>query len=234
MQPHRVLEAYFNDLLRPSVEQPAPVDRRAVRLAPQAAVTRCDAGAAEHREPSDSDHVISVDGEVSMVGNGDSDEYRAGDDLSAAPTAEPPGWAAESFQILPFRAAGVDLAVRLTDLASIARWTGAARVIPGQPLWQRGLYLHHAEVVSVVDLSTLIRLPSIPVTAAACYLLLIGGGAWGLPCDCLQRPRWVHADQVRWRAGGTARPWSYGILIEELTLLLNVDALLQMFGTKDA
>jgi purine-binding chemotaxis protein CheW len=155
------------------------------------------------------------------------------------PVAVAPGlpeWALAPFQILLFRIRGVDLAVRLKELDSILRWNGESTAIPGQPGWQRGLFLHQRGVVSLVDLSGLIMPErSMPdADALPAYLLLVGGARRGVLCDSIQRPRLVCADDVRWHLSREKRPWSYGIMAENLAMLLDVNALMRMLGTNCA
>ncbi|MCP5409356.1 MAG: chemotaxis protein CheW [Chromatiaceae bacterium] len=133
------------------------------------------------------------------------------------------------------RVHGVNLAVPLDRLDTIARWNGESTPIPGQPRWQIGLFLHERKKVSLVNLSRLI-MPERQMTDSPPpgYLLLIGGARWGVVCDSIQRPRLLRAEEVRWSRNRQIRPWSHGIVVESLSVLLNIDALLAAIGTNNA
>lgn len=155
---------------------------------------------------------------------------------AVAVSPEIPDWAADPFQVLMIRVRGVDLAVPLHDLDSIVRWNGQATSIPGQPGWQRGLYLHKEKRVSLVNLTRLI-MPERELAGSAVlsgYLLLVGSSRWGLICDTIQRPRLLQAADVRWSRNRQFRSWSHGIIIGNLCVLLNINALLGIMGTNDA
>lgn len=146
-----------------------------------------------------------------------------------------PDWAVNPFQVLMIRVHGVNLAVPLDRLDTIARWNGESTPIPGQPRWQIGLFLHERKKVSLVNLSRLI-MPERQMTDSPPpgYLLLIGGARWGVVCDSIQRPRLLRAEEVRWSRNRQIRPWSHGIVVESLSVLLNIDALLAAIGTNNA
>jgi purine-binding chemotaxis protein CheW len=61
-------------------------------------------------------------------------------------------------------------------------------------------------------------------------LLLIGEGDRALAVDTICNTLNVVKDDVRWRNGIHNKPWYAGILIEELSVLLDVDGVLQMLA----
>ena len=143
-----------------------------------------------------------------------------------------PMWASEPFQCLMFKVSGVRLAMPLMTIDSIAEWDGRLNKIPGQPPWCLGVMRHRGQKVVVLDTGRLL-MPERPAQAkrpGRGYVLLVGGGRWGLACDALQRPEMLEADAVKWRQAGAPRPWIAGTVIEKLCLLLEVDALLSHLG----
>ena len=155
---------------------------------------------------------------------------------AVAVSPEIPEWAEAPFQVLMIRVRGVNLGVPLHYLDSIVRWNGQATSIPGQPGWQPGLYLHKAQSVALVNLARLI-MPERDLASGAAssgYLLLVGHSRWGLICDAIQRPRLLRAADVRWCRSRQFRSWSHGIIIGDLCVLLNINALLELMGTNDA
>jgi len=224
MQPKSVLYDYLSDLMgqpdngKASVEQ-APENSRS---APPLSIV--------------SSYAEAVQSEPATVGERTAEGFREEQNrqAAAAPSGMP-GWAVDPFQVLIIRAHGFDLAVPLHQLDSIVRWNGHSTWIPGQPRWQRGLFLYKQSKVRLVDLSRLImpdrQLSDAPSSG---YLLLIGGARWGLTCDSIHRPRLLRAEEVRWSRNRKIRPWSHGIMVENLSVLLNVDALLAELGMNDA
>ena len=224
MQPNNVLYEYLTDLITEpddqQVSQPSFGDIKSEQSVPA---------------ESDCRQRLNVD---PTTGRTLTDEQPAPNRHSTVAAVSPgiPDWAAEPFQVLMFRLHGVNLGVPLHYLDSIARWNGRSTSIPGQSWWQIGLFLHNRKLISLIDLSRLImpeRITSSTKTAAG-YLLLVGGARWGLTCDSIQRPKLVRAGDVRWSRNRQTRRWSHGIMIENLSVLLNVDALLEIVGTNDA
>jgi purine-binding chemotaxis protein CheW len=159
-------------------------------------------------------------------------EIRATEAVQAAPII--PDWAQEPFQCLLFKVRGMTLAVPLVALNSIAEWNQDLKEIPGQPDWYMGIILHREDRVVVVDTAQLIMPDRLGKASAdrqpGSHILIIGDGRWGLACDSLQRPVTLNRESVRWRTGEGVRPWMAGTVIDKLSVLLDVDALLKMIG----
>ena len=60
------------------------------------------------------------------------------------------------------------------------------------------------------------------------YLLLIGEGKVGLLIDAINTTLKIDNRAVRWRLGSVRQPWLAGIIIERLSILMDVDGLLGM------
>jgi len=147
-----------------------------------------------------------------------------------------PDWGASRFQCLPFRVRGMNLVVPLMSLCSIAEWDQDLTQIPGQPDWYMGVFVHRDQRVVVIDTAQLImpdRLERVSEKRQrGSHVLIIGDGRWGLACDSLQSPLTLGKDDVRWRRGEGYRSWMAGTVIDQLSVLLDVDALLGMVGHK--
>lgn len=147
-----------------------------------------------------------------------------------------PEWGRSRFQCLPFRVRGMNLVVPLTELCSITEWDRELTQIPGQPDWHMGVLVHREQNVVVIDTAQLIMPDRLEKASEqrqrGSHVLMIGDGRWGLACDSLRSPLTLEPEDVRWRRGEGYRPWMAGTVIEQLSVLLNVDALLEMVGHK--
>jgi chemotaxis signal transduction protein len=236
MQPKTVLHDYLTSLLSEPDKRKSITERTFGETHPEQDSTRAasckDQSRADPNACGAGHGYTEAPARARPVGGIRAEESR----VHLAITPAIPDWALKPFQILLFRIRGMNLAVRLNELDSIARWNGQTTPIPGQPRWQRGLFLHQQRKVSLVDLSGLImpeRSAPETVSLATC-LLLVDGARRGLLCDSIQRPGLVRADDIRWSRNRKNRPWAYGIITENLAVLLDVNALLRILGTKDA
>ena len=64
---------------------------------------------------------------------------------------------------------------------------------------------------------------SIHYTKLYDHLLLIGDGDRGLSVDSLEGTVTLEKEDVRWRGAAGQRPWYAGIIVEKLTVLLDVN-----------
>ncbi|MEW8333314.1 MAG: chemotaxis protein CheW, partial [Candidatus Thiodiazotropha sp.] len=62
------------------------------------------------------------------------------------------------------------------------------------------------------------------------HLLLIGDGQRALAVDTICNTLMVDKEEVRWRSGSGIRPWYAGIIIQELSVLLDVDGILNILA----
>ncbi|MCW8889322.1 MAG: chemotaxis protein CheW [Sedimenticola sp.] len=153
-----------------------------------------------------------------------------------APVEIVPEWGEHPFQSLPFKVRGMNLVIPLTALNSITEWNQELTQMPGQPDWSLGIMLHRDQRVVVVDIAQLImpeRLDRASETRErGSHVLIVGDGRFGFACDRLQSPLLLNRDDVRWRRGEGYRPWMAGTVIDHLSVLLNVDEILEMIGHK--
>jgi len=136
-----------------------------------------------------------------------------------------PAWAREPFQALNFEAAGARFSLPLLDMKSIVPLSGSLTQLPGSPGWHLGVLSVRGENVTVVDLSWLLRGQSTEVKGA--YVLLLGGGRWGLACQSLGNAFRVEPNDVRWRRGSAGPRYLQGVLRESMTPLLSSREILE-------
>lgn len=135
----------------------------------------------------------------------------------------PPTWAQNDFRVLLVGVGAYRFALPLVLMRSIAllpaRWTR----VPGQPDWHLGVWRYRDTPVVLADLGGLIGV------AARCvaprYVLMIGDGRAGLPCDTVEDTALVGRDAARWRRSTRTPAWLAGMLVEQMCALLDVDAL---------
>ncbi|MEN8177573.1 MAG: chemotaxis protein CheW [Pseudomonadota bacterium] len=144
-----------------------------------------------------------------------------------------PGWAKAPFQVLMFEVCGVTLAVPLISLTGILKLSGSLCQLPGQPVWHIGVLTNRSQKIVAVDTARLIMPERIDPERAqqaipGSHLLLIGEGDFGLLIDKIKTTVKMDKGDVRWRHDPGQRSWLAGIIIGQLSVLLNVDALLVM------
>lgn len=134
-----------------------------------------------------------------------------------------PAWANTDFRALLFHVGGFRFAIPLVLMRGIAMLPERRTRIPGQPGWHLGVVPYREQSVVVADLGELIGV------AARCeaprYLLVIGDGCQALTCDRIEDAALVRHDAVRWRRSVRPGAWLAGLLVENMCVLLNVDAL---------
>jgi purine-binding chemotaxis protein CheW len=134
---------------------------------------------------------------------------------------------------LLFTVNGVNLAIPLIALSGILPLQASISRLPGQPVWALGVQLNRDSKVVVVDTRRLL-MPELDVAQAEqvkqTHLLLIGNGERGLSVDSLKGTITLEKDAVRWRSGAARRPWYAGIIVEKLTVLLDVDGVVEMLA----
>jgi purine-binding chemotaxis protein CheW len=150
------------------------------------------------------------------------------------PTLQPniPDWVEGAFQVLLFEVNGIKMGIPLSSLVGILSYSGEASQLPGQPTWSLGVILNREEKVVVINSAKLLMSERLddnaPVTAQ--HLLLIGDGQWALAVDSICNTLMLDKEGIRWRSGSGVRPWYAGIIIQELSVLLDVDGVLKMLA----
>jgi purine-binding chemotaxis protein CheW len=153
---------------------------------------------------------------------------RAEEDEKAA--VSEPQWAQNPFQILRFHINGVNLVVPLISLHGIIPLDRPVTHLPGQPEWNLGVVTNHGSKVVVVDTRRLLMPEGGFKEATYSHLLLIGDGNRGLVVEGLGDMTIIEKEAIRWRSDAAQHPWYGGILIEELSILLDVEGVMDMLA----
>lgn len=142
-----------------------------------------------------------------------------------------PAWAKLPFPVLRIAVDGVNLVVPLMHLKGIMPLSGALSRLPGQPAWSLGVVMNRDDKVVAVDTRRLL-MPEREVTNPAySHLLLVGDGDRGLAVEALGDTVMLDTEAIRWRGrGGAMQPWYGGILVEELSVLLDIDGVMEMLA----
>lgn len=143
-----------------------------------------------------------------------------------------PDWVEGAFQVLLFEVNGIKLGIPLSSLVGILTFSGEASQLPGQPPWSLGVILNREEKVVVINSARLLMPERLDENAAITprHLLLIGDGQRALAVDGIRNTLLVDREAIRWRSGNGVRPWYAGIIIQELSVLLDVDGILNMLA----
>jgi purine-binding chemotaxis protein CheW len=143
-----------------------------------------------------------------------------------------PDWVESEFQVLLFKVNGITMGMPLNAMRGILNYNGEASQLPGQPGWSLGVIINRDEKVVVVDSARLL-MPE-RVTDDAQFqpkqLLLIGEGDRALAVDTICNTLNVVKEGVRWRNGIHNKPWYAGIIVDELSVLIDVDGVLQLLA----
>ncbi|MEJ2456109.1 MAG: chemotaxis protein CheW [Candidatus Thiodiazotropha sp.] len=141
-----------------------------------------------------------------------------------------PEWAAVPFQILRFRVNGVNLIVPLQSLTGIIPLDRPISHLPGQPAWNLGVVMHHDTKVVAVDTQRLLMPEGEFEQTGYSHLLLFGDGNWGLAVESLGDTTTVDKEAIRWRGEVVQQPWYGGIWVEELSVLLDVEGVMEILA----
>jgi purine-binding chemotaxis protein CheW len=143
-----------------------------------------------------------------------------------------PDWAQEPFQCLIFRVGDITIATPLLALDNIVKWETELTPMPFQPDWHLGVLQNRDDKVVVVDTAKLLMLDDSQDSAVTrktgSHILIIGDHRFGLACDSLAKPMFLHKEDVHWSIKHEDRPWMAGTIKEKLTILLDIDELLQI------
>jgi chemotaxis signal transduction protein len=142
-----------------------------------------------------------------------------------------PAWAETPFQVLRFRVNDVNLLVPLSCLTGIIPLDGSISRLPGQPAWSLGVVMNRDSKVVVVDTRRLLMQTEVENKVPHySHLLLIGDGDRGLAVEALGDTATIDKEAVRWRGEAMRHPWYGGILVQELSVLLDVDGVIEMLA----
>jgi purine-binding chemotaxis protein CheW len=143
-----------------------------------------------------------------------------------------PNWVENEFQVLLFKVNGITMGIPLNALKGILNYKGEAIQLPGQPVWSLGIVLNRGEKVVVIDTARLLMPERLngDEQINSQHLLLIGEGDRALAVDSICNTLNIEKDGVRWGRGLHNKPWYAGIIIQELSVLLNVDGVFELLA----
>ncbi|MEW8351850.1 MAG: chemotaxis protein CheW [Candidatus Thiodiazotropha taylori] len=143
-----------------------------------------------------------------------------------------PEWVENEFQVLLFKVNGITMGIPLNAMKGILNYSGDASQLPGQPAWSLGVIVNRDEKVVVIDSARLLMPERLTAETRSepQQLLLIGEGDRALAVDTICNTMSVVKEDIRWRNGIHNKPWYAGIIVEELSVLLDVDGVLQLLA----
>lgn len=146
------------------------------------------------------------------------------------PLSVMPDWSQHEFQALFFKVEHLILATPLTELSRTIRIERNPSKIPGQPSWFMGLLDEHDSRIGVLDTGQLIfgklhgRQRDLEINPFK-SILITHDKRWGLACDEILSIGRLKPEKVRWRTSRQKKPWLIGTVIEELTAIIDLQAL---------
>ncbi|CAK0748543.1 hypothetical protein CCP3SC1_170014 [Gammaproteobacteria bacterium] len=152
--------------------------------------------------------------------------------VQAPVTATVPTIPTQPFQTLLFQVAGLTVAVPLVELNGILRYPARLSAVPGLPSWGLGVIRHRDANLMVVDSIDLFVPENLREATRSRsnprYLIVLGGGRFGLACDAVDRVVSLKPEEVRWRGERGRRSWLAGTVKERLCALLDVPSLVRL------
>ena len=138
-----------------------------------------------------------------------------------------------SFQALFFSVAGLRIAVPLTELGGIHE-LGPINNLPGKADWFKGIMLHRAQKIQLVDTARWVMPEKYTATLATelnyQYVIMLGTSDWGLCCELLIDTINLEPEQIKWREQEGKRPWMAGLIKEQKCVLVDVDELVKLLN----
>lgn len=127
------------------------------------------------------------------------------------------------------RAAGVRLALPVSEIAEVAPLPALLPPPPAAPAWYAGRWPHDGLEMTVVRLAAVVA----PEHAAGADAVLVrlGGGYWALACEDAGEDLLLDSAEVRWRQAAGARPWLAGTALAARCAVLDVVGLTGMLAT---
>jgi purine-binding chemotaxis protein CheW len=155
------------------------------------------------------------------------------EDFSEQEERPAPDWAQEPFQCLIFRVGELTLATPLLALDNIVKWEAELTPMPFQPDWHLGVLQNRDDKVVVFDTAKLLQLEQAEeedtlTRGSGSHILIIGDHHFGLACDSLAKPLFLNKEDVHWSIKHEERSWMAGTIKEKLTILLDIDELLEV------
>ncbi|WP_237134256.1 chemotaxis protein CheW [Pseudohongiella sp. O18] len=149
-----------------------------------------------------------------------------------------PEWANKPFASLLFSVLEMDMAVPLHDLGGICPIEdGKIQPVAGQASWFMGLLRWNGKNIRVIDTADLLMPERCPADRKHWQdyqsVIVLGDSLWGLAVSHAEESVRLEPSQLRWREGGSSRPWLAGTLLDRLCSLLDVEVLSSMLASAD-
>lgn len=149
-----------------------------------------------------------------------------------------PEWANKPFASLLFSVLEMDMAAPLHDLGGICPIEdGKIQPVAGQASWFMGLLRWNGKNIRVIDTADLLMPERCPADRNHRQdyqsVIVLGDSLWGLAVSHAEESVRLEPSQLRWREGGSSRPWLAGTLLDRLCSLLDVDVLSSMLAAAD-
>ncbi|HBN15072.1 MAG TPA: hypothetical protein DD407_08525, partial [Pseudohongiella sp.] len=149
-----------------------------------------------------------------------------------------PEWANKPFASLLFSVLQMDMAAPLHDLGGICPIEdGKIQPVAGQASWFMGLLRWNGKNIRVIDTADLLMPERCPADRKHRQdyqsVIVLGDSLWGLAVSHAEESVRLEPSQLRWREGGSSRPWLAGTLLDRLCSLLDVDVLRSMLAAAD-
>lgn len=146
-----------------------------------------------------------------------------------------PDWGHSPFQCLTFKVGGITLAIPKEKVRGIIEIKEKITELPGFGCapWLLGLFPCHGQNVQVVDIAQIVLPDRQPVASGSTshwvnYLILVGGGRFGLAVEGLSTVLSLKPEDIRWRSEQDKRSWMAGTVVEHMCAMLDVDSLSEM------
>nr|WP_136249932.1 chemotaxis protein CheW [Ningiella ruwaisensis] len=139
------------------------------------------------------------------------------------------------FQALYFEAAGLTLAIPLTELGGIIKMQALSQ-LPGKASWLLGVLLKDQSKYQCVNTAKWVMPekygPALEASINYEYAVQLGKTPWALACEVLESTHEINQDEVKWRKPDTKRPWLAGMIKEKMCALIDAEALVRQLESK--
>ncbi|MGX5173517.1 chemotaxis protein CheW [Aliikangiella sp. IMCC44653] len=136
----------------------------------------------------------------------------------------------EVFQTLIFKVGKLPLAVPLIKLGGISK-ISVQDITPmvGTPDWFIGLVPNERGSLMVIDTQKyLMPEQAVDKTQEYQYIILLDDSNWALACHSVGDAKNLTHNDVRWAEKSSRRPWFAGMVVDYMSALIEVDALINM------
>ncbi len=148
-----------------------------------------------------------------------------------------PVWGRTPFKALFFNTGEVTIAAPLEKLGAILTDYDDIKVLPGTSASYLGVIMHGGNTIRIIDFERLVEESSgdelnssATVLMPPNRIILLEGEGVGIACRNVEEVVEIAPSEVRWRSGTSSRPWYRGIVVEKMSALLDIDALLSVLN----